>query len=221
MTYTFSFHIILACAPPTAASFSSSGMASPTILWTTNTTSSVPASTATTTTASASTFFSPGCGGEPRPPELAPRCAPLQRLADRPGPHLSAGRRARIPQLYGTKCVFTIHNIEYQGRYGPDLKDVRPQLRLLPRAYAGLPRGCEPDEGGHLPPTMSPPSPPPMPASSSTPSTPTVWRGLSPTTAISCAASSTASIPSCTIPPGWRVRASKFSPGGLCGQDRL
>ncbi|MGN8875500.1 glycogen synthase GlgA [Pseudoflavonifractor sp. HCP28S3_F10] len=29
--------------------------------------------------------------------------------------------RTRVPQLYGTKSVFTIHNIEYQGRYGRDL----------------------------------------------------------------------------------------------------
>ena len=31
----------------------------------------------------------------------------------------------RIPQLGGTKSVFTIHNIEYQGRYGDQvLQDV-------------------------------------------------------------------------------------------------
>ena len=29
--------------------------------------------------------------------------------------------RTRVPQLYGTKSVFTIHNIEYQGRYGKEL----------------------------------------------------------------------------------------------------
>ena len=29
--------------------------------------------------------------------------------------------RTRTPQLYGTKSVFTIHNIEYQGRYGKEL----------------------------------------------------------------------------------------------------
>ncbi len=29
--------------------------------------------------------------------------------------------RHRIPMLYGTQSVFTIHNIEYQGRYGKDL----------------------------------------------------------------------------------------------------
>ncbi|NCE65164.1 glycogen synthase GlgA [Pseudoflavonifractor sp. 524-17] len=29
--------------------------------------------------------------------------------------------RTRTPQLYGTKSVFTIHNIEYQGRYGRGL----------------------------------------------------------------------------------------------------
>ena len=29
--------------------------------------------------------------------------------------------RTRVPQLYGTKSVFTIHNIEYQGRYGNEL----------------------------------------------------------------------------------------------------
>ena len=33
--------------------------------------------------------------------------------------------RHRIPQLYDTKSVFTIHNIEYQGRYGSQtLKDL-------------------------------------------------------------------------------------------------
>ena len=29
--------------------------------------------------------------------------------------------RHRIPMLYGTQSVYTIHNIEYQGRYGKDL----------------------------------------------------------------------------------------------------
>ena len=29
--------------------------------------------------------------------------------------------RERVPQLHGTKSVFTIHNIEYQGRYGREL----------------------------------------------------------------------------------------------------
>ncbi len=31
--------------------------------------------------------------------------------------------RSRVPQLAGTKSVFTIHNIEYQGRYGPEILD--------------------------------------------------------------------------------------------------
>ena len=59
------------------------------------------------------------------PSGLAPRRAPLQRLADRPGAHLPAGGAPPHPQLYDTKSVFTIHNIEYQGRYGSQtLKDL-------------------------------------------------------------------------------------------------
>ena len=55
--------------------------------------------------------------------------------------------RHRIPQLCDTKSVFTIHNIEYQGRYGSQtLKDVFG----LNDGYFNLPRRRESDERGYL-----------------------------------------------------------------------
>ena len=40
--------------------------------------------------------------------------------------------RERVPELWGTKSVYTIHNIEYQGRYGRDLLE---DLFGLPASY--------------------------------------------------------------------------------------
>ncbi len=40
--------------------------------------------------------------------------------------------REKVPELAGTKSVYTIHNIEYQGRYGRDLLE---DLFGLPTAY--------------------------------------------------------------------------------------
>ena len=61
----------------------------------------------------------PGRGADAAPPEVLAGGHPLQRLADRPGAHLSEGRRragGAVPRASGP-CS-TIHNIEYQGRYG-------------------------------------------------------------------------------------------------------
>ena len=83
---------------------------------------------------------------------LGPGHHPLQRLADRPGPGLSCWRSGTsVPELANTKTVFTIHNIEYQGRYGDQvLEDViRPGPQLSQRGDAGLLQGRQPDEGRH------------------------------------------------------------------------
>ena len=89
----------------------------------------------------------------------------------------------------------------------PDFEGcVRAQRRVLQRAHAGLPRRRESDERGYLCRRLRDHRlPPPTPTSSSTPSMPTAWRGLSPTTATSCAASSTASTPRCMTPGGTRA----------------
>ena len=56
--------------------------------------------------------------------------------------------RYHVPELANTKTVFTIHNIEYQGRYGDQvLQDVIG----LDKSYLneGILQGRQPDEGRH------------------------------------------------------------------------
>jgi starch synthase len=45
----------------------------------------------------------------------------LQRLADRNGPRLSDLFYRQMDQYKDIKTVFTIHNIQYQGKYGMEI----------------------------------------------------------------------------------------------------
>ena len=109
----------------TAACSSWSRTASPTGSWTTSITSSAGSCTATSMTVSALPT-SPGPSSRRRASWTGPRTSSTATTGRPPwSPSIMLEEQYRIPELANTKTVFTIHNIEYQGRYGDQvLEDV-------------------------------------------------------------------------------------------------